>query len=65
MSEPIDDITEAIDTALHQSDAVALRTVAQVLKENGEDEEAETLLDTAKKLEHDEWSFDEARDNGI
>lgn len=59
----IDEQTAAIDEALQTRDSEALYQLADIVKEQGEDELAETLLKTAKTIDREESLYDEANNN--
>lgn len=54
---------EAIFNALDTRDSEALYQLAQVVKEQGDDEQAETLLRVAKRIDEEDGAFDNNRDN--
>jgi len=64
ISEAENDQTLDIDLALQTRDSEALYHWARVLKEQGDDEEAEALLKAARRIDREDMSYDEARDNG-
>jgi len=53
-----------IDLALQTRDSEALYHWARVVKEQGDDEKAETLRNIAHRIDREDMSYDEARDNG-
>lgn len=54
---------EAIFNAIDTRDSEALYQLAQILKEQGDDEQAEHLLKVAKKIDEEDNAFDNNRDN--
>lgn len=54
---------ELIRTALDTRDSEQLRQMAEMLKEQGEDEEADRLLKTARRFETEDWAYDESINN--
>lgn len=54
---------QMIDEALQTRDSEALYNLAAAIKEQGEDELAETLLNKAKQIDKEDWSYDEANNN--
>jgi hypothetical protein len=55
------EVTEALQTR----DSGALYRLAGLYKEEGEDEYAETLIMAAKKIDREDWAYDEAKDEGL
>jgi hypothetical protein len=53
----------AVEKAISSRDVEALFKYAQVYREQGEDEQAEALRKEAQKIEREDWSFDNERDN--
>lgn len=51
--------------ALKEDDAEKLYHLAAQFKEEGDDENAASLLAIARKIEKDEWAYDEAKDNEL
>lgn len=49
--------------ALSTRDSEALYHLANLTKEEGDDETAETLIKTAKRIDNEDWAFDRERDN--
>jgi hypothetical protein len=54
---------EAIFNALDTRDSEALYQLASLLKEQGEDENAERLIKAAKTIDEEDNAFDNNRDN--
>ena len=54
---------EAIFEALNNRDSIALFQLAVILKEQGDDEQAERLLKTARSIEAGDWAYDESINN--
>jgi hypothetical protein len=54
---------EAIFNALDTRDSEALYQLASLLKEQGEDENAERLIKVAKTIDEEDNAFDNNRDN--
>lgn len=46
------------EAALNSTDSEFIKPIAHKLKEAGDDEEAETLMDIAKGLEKGDWAYD-------
>ena len=63
ITDAIIDQNSRIDLALETRDAEALYQLAEEVKEQGEDELAETLLASAKRIENEDWSYDESIGN--
>lgn len=63
IKEAIDERQQEVDKALQESDSEKLFQLAELFKEEGDDEEAEVLLATAKRIERDEWAYDEFKEN--
>lgn len=55
----------AIETAIKQRDVEGLFRLARIAKKAGNDEFAEILIDNAKKIDREDWVFDEERDNNL
>jgi hypothetical protein len=64
INEAKNDQTLDIDLALQTRDSEALYHWARIVKEQGDDEKAEALRDTARRIDREDMSYDEARDNG-
>ena len=56
---------DEVSTALQTRDAAALLRLARLYKKEDEDEYAETLQMAAKKIEEEDWAYDEAKDNSL
>lgn len=54
---------QAIVAAINSRDSEALVKLAQIVKEQGDDEQAEDLLTEAKRIEKENWAHDEAIGN--
>ena len=52
-----------IVAAINSRDSEALVKLAQIVKEQGDDEQAEALLTEAKRIEKENWAYDEAIGN--
>lgn len=52
-----------IVAAINSRDSEALVKLAQIVKEQGDDEQAEDLLAEAKRIEKEDWAYDEAIGN--
>lgn len=63
MKEANEERSQEVTTALQTRDSEALYQLAALYKEEGEDEYAETLLMAAKKIDREDWAYDEAKDN--
>jgi len=57
------DQDRAIYEALDTRDSEALYQLADALKEQGEDEEADQLLKVARKIDNEDNAYDQSRDN--
>jgi hypothetical protein len=64
ISEAKNDQALDIDLALQTRDSEALYHWARIVKEQGEDEYAQILKDAARRIDREDMSYDEARDNG-
>jgi hypothetical protein len=53
----------AVERAISTRDVEALFKYAQVYKEQGEDEYAETLRKEARKIDREDWSYDNSTSN--
>ena len=54
-----------ISDALRTRDSEALYHLAGLEKEEGNDEVAEELYKQAKKIDREDWAYDEAKDNEL
>lgn len=63
IKEAIEEQTAAIDEALQTRDSEALYQLADTVKEQGEDELAETLLKTARQIDREDNYHDESNAN--
>lgn len=54
---------QAIVAAINSRDSEALYNLAQIVKEQGDDEQAEVLLTEAKKIDREDWAYDNAIGN--
>jgi hypothetical protein len=63
ITDAIIDQNSRIDLALETRDSEALYQIAEEVKEQGEDELAETLLASAKRIDREDWSYDAANNN--
>lgn len=63
--QAIDERQTEIFEALRTRDSEALYHLASMEKEEGNDEVAEELLQQAKKIDREDWSYDEAKDNEL
>lgn len=54
---------QAIVAAINSRDSEALYQLAQIVKEQGDDEQAEDLLTEARKIEKEDWAYDNAIGN--
>ena len=59
----IDEREVEVAQAMQTRDVEALHTLAELFKEEGEDERADILMYTARKINREDWSYDEANDN--
>jgi phage shock protein A len=57
--------TLEVELAQMTRDSEALYSLARQFKEEGEDEIAEELLAQAKKIDREDWAYDEHRDNNL
>lgn len=57
------ELDQMIVAAINSRDSEKLFQLAQVVKEQGDDENAEALLTEAKRIEKEEWSYDNAIGN--
>lgn len=57
------EFTQMIVAAINSRDSEALVKLAQIVKEQGDDEQAEDLLTEAKRIEKENWAYDEAIGN--
>lgn len=57
------DQASSIGEALQTRDSEALFLLAGILKEQGDDEEAERLHTIARTIEKEDWAHDEHNDN--
>lgn len=57
------DLGERVRTAVERRDSETLFQLHHKLKEQGEDEYAQILLDNARRIDREDMAFDEARDN--
>lgn len=57
------EFTQMIVAAINGRDSEALYQLAQIVKEQGDDEQAEALLIEAKRIEKENWAYDEAIGN--
>lgn len=55
----------AVETAVEQRDVEGLFKLARVAKKAGNDEFAEILVDNAKRIDREDWAYDEAVDNNL
>lgn len=55
--------TQAIVAAINSRDSEALYRLAGIMKEQGDDENAEALLTEARKIEKEDWAYDNAMGN--
>jgi hypothetical protein len=60
-----DDRDQEVTEALQTRDTEALYRLAGLYKEENEDEYAETLIMAAKKIDREDWAYDEAKDEGL
>lgn len=63
MSISTTDRDQDIFNALHTRDSEELRRLASLCKGDGEDEQADLLLDAAKRVDREDWSYDESIGN--
>lgn len=56
---------QEIVNAINSRDCEALFKLADIIKEQGDDENAEALLTEAKRFEKEDWMFDQERDNNL
>lgn len=54
---------QAIVAAINFRDSEALCKLAQIVKEQGDDEQAEALLTEARKIEKEDWAYDNSINN--
>lgn len=54
-----------IEEAINARNSEALYHLAGLEKEEGNDEVAEDLLTRAKKIDREDWAYDEAKDNEL
>ena len=59
------DQDQMIMDAIAERDSEKLFQLADIVKEQGDDEVAETLLKQAKDIERDDWAYDEFKDNNL
>ena len=62
---PIEERKAEVWTATKEEDAERLYELASQFKEEGDDELADDLQKIARRIERDEWAYDEARDNEL
>jgi hypothetical protein len=63
--QAVDERQAEVWTATKEEDAERLYQLAAQFKEEGEDELADELHKIARRIERDEWAYDEARDNEL
>lgn len=63
IGEAYQDLNSEVEEALEEADYFKLKDLARIIKKQGDDEWAEELLKTARKIENDEWAYDEAIGN--
>jgi hypothetical protein len=63
--EAKDERDQEVSEAMQTRDSEALYHLAGLYKEEGEDEYAETLIMAAKKIDREDWAYDEAKDNSL
>lgn len=63
IKDAIEEQNDAIFQALNTRDSEALYHLAEQLKEQGEDEEAQKLLENAKRFDQEDNAYDEANNN--
>jgi hypothetical protein len=56
---------QEINQALVEADSEKLYILADIIKGEGDDEEAERLLAIANRINDEEWAFDRERDNNL
>lgn len=61
--QAVDERRAEVYTATKEEDAEKLYHLAAQFKEEGDDELAEDLYKIARRIERDEWSYDEANNN--
>jgi hypothetical protein len=59
------DRQECVQWAIQNDDNEQLYKLAQLFKEEGEDEVADELRKLARQAEKNNWAYDEARDNNL
>jgi len=57
------ELDNRIEEALHSRNTEALSELADIIKEQGDDETAEMLKTTARRLNNEDWSYDESINN--
>jgi hypothetical protein len=63
IQEAIEEQNAAIDQALQSRDSEALYQLADIVKEQGEDELAEELTAAARRIDREDWSYDVSVNN--
>lgn len=61
--EALGEQQNAIYEALNSENPYEITQMAKILKAQGEDEEAERLLNVARSISRGEWAYDEANGN--
>lgn len=61
--QAIDDREQEVFEALNSKDSEAIYHLADLFKEEGEDERAEELLKIARRWNDEDWSYDESINN--
>ena len=63
MNPTLHERDQDIFDALQTRDSSELRRLANLSKGDGEDEQADLLLDAAKRIDREDWSYDESIGN--